>query len=328
MSTETVTTPSEHVSTKFSYRSQGIMSFKGQDQLVKTLLRLLGLGVVGLLILMILLLTKESFIAIEEFGLEFITTSYWNPVLEEFGGLAFIYGTLVTSFIAILLSVPISILVALFIQEICPKNIGQVLGLLVEMIAAIPSIVFGLWGLFFLAPVVREHITPFLKSTLGFLPIFQGPSFGIGILTASIILAIMITPTITSLCREIFKVIPLHQKEAALALGATRYEAIKIAILGPSLSGMIGASVLGLGRALGETMAVAMVIGNSPAIVASIFAPGATLASVIANEYAESTSDMHVAALCLIGMVLFVITFIVNFFARAVIWHYSKKVRG
>ncbi len=302
-----------------------LLSFKSQDSLSKLLLRSVAWTVIGLLTIMIILLTRESFIAIEEFGLEFITTSYWNPVLEEFGGLAFIYGTLVTSFIAILLAAPLSILVALFIQEVCPDWIGKTLGLLVEMIAAIPSIVFGLWGLFFLAPIVREYIAPFLRQTFGFLPIFQGPSFGIGVLTASIILAIMIVPTITSLCREVFKVVPSHQREAALALGATRFEMMKIAVFSPSLSGIIGASVLGLGRALGETMAVAMVIGNSPAIVASIFAPGATLASVIANEYAESTSDMHVAALCLIGLVLFVITFIVNFIARGVIWHYTRK---
>lgn len=300
-------------------------NYHAQDTVMRYSLAFTAFMIIALLVTMISLLIGESWIAIEAFGYQFISESYWNPVLEDFGGLAFIYGTLITSFVAILIAAPLSVMVALFIQEICPPKIGHVLGLMIEMIAAIPSIVFGLWGLFFLAPIVREYIAPFLRETLGFLPFFQGPSFGIGILTASIILAIMITPTITSLCREVFKVIPDRQKEAALGLGATRFEAIRIAVLSPSKSGITGATVLGLGRALGETMAVAMVIGNSPAITASLFAPGATLASVIANEYAEATSDMHIAALCLIGLLLFAITFIVNFFARALVWHYAKK---
>lgn len=308
-----------------SSKSFTLSKFKYQDLWCQRLLKALSLGVIFLLFLMILLLIREAWQAIITFGPKFITTSYWNPVIGGFGGLAFIYGTLVTSFLALIMAAPLSVLVALFIQEVCPKWLSNILGLLVEMIAAIPSIVFGLWGLFFLAPFVREVIAPFLRSTLGFLPLFQGPSFGIGILTASIILAIMITPTITSLTREIFKVVPPHQRQAALALGATRMEMIRIALLRPSFSGIMGASVLGLGRALGETMAVAMVIGNSPAITASLFAPGATLASVIANEYAESTSDLHIAALCLIGLLLFVITFIVNSAARFVIWQYNRR---
>ena len=230
--------------------------------------------------------------------------------------------------IAILIAAPISISVALFINEVLPPKIAKLVSLFVEMIAAIPSIVFGLWGIFYLGPFVKDVLTPVLKENLGFLPLFQGASFGIGILTASIILAIMITPTITSICREVLKTVPKLQKEAALALGATRLEMVKIALLKPSFSGLMGGVVLGLGRALGETMAVAMVIGNSPTITASLFSPAATMASVIANEYAEADSDLHLAAMCYIGLLLFVVTFIVNTFARAIVWKKQRKDRG
>lgn len=263
--------------------------------------------------------------AISLFGADFITTSDWNPVEDQFGGLAFIYGTLTTSFVALILATPLSIAMALFISQILKDPFTKVISIIVELIAAVPSIVFGLWGLFYLAPWVKTELTPILKETLGFLPQFQGPSFGIGILSASIILAIMITPTITSIVREVFNSVPQIRKEAALALGATKYEMVKIAVLRPSLSGIIGAVVLGLGRALGETMAVAMIIGNNPTLSKSLFSPGATMASVIANEYAEAEGDLHLSALCYIALILFAITFIVNLFARTVIWHNNRR---
>lgn len=305
--------------------SRGIPA-KTQDKINVWLLRTLAFSIVAMLSTLIFLLFKQSGEAVEEFGLlNFIITDNWNPVEDEFGGLSFLYGTAVSSILALAIAAPVSIAIALFINEMLPDWIAKVLGIFVEMIAAIPSIVFGLWGIYYLAPFVKETLTPTLKSTLGFLPLFQGPSFGIGMLTASLILAIMIVPTITSICREVFKTIPGHQKEAALALGATRYEMIKLSILNPSFSGIMGGVVLGFGRALGETMAVAMVIGNSTSISASLLAPASTMASVIANEYAEAESDLHVAALCLVGIFLFVITLLINFAARSIVWRYNKK---
>lgn len=299
--------------------------FKRQDQLNRRFLGFLACFVILVLFALVALLFREAWPAIQESGDIFFTDSYWDPAAEIYGGLAFIFGTLVTSIVAIAIAAPVSIAVALFINEVLSKRWGRFIGIFVEMIAAVPSIVFGLWGLFYLAPWVKDTLTPFLKSTLGFIPLFQGPSFGIGIMAASLILAIMIVPTISSICREVFKTVPGHQKEAALALGATRFEMLKLAVLRPSFSGIVGASVLGLGRALGETMAVAMVIGNNPQISSSLFAPAATMASVIANEYAEANSDLHVSALCLVAVTLFIVTFIVNSLARLVVWHNERR---
>lgn len=271
------------------------------------------------------MLFAEAGPAISEQGYSLLESDWWNPINDQFGSLAFVYGTLVSSTVALLIAAPISIAVALFITQVLPKKAAALIGLFVEMIAAVPSIVFGLWGIFFLAPWIKDFVTPALKSTLGFTPLFQGPSFGIGMLTASIILAIMIVPTITSICREVFKTVPRGHKEAALALGATKFESIKIAVLKPSFSGMMGGVVLGLGRALGETMAVAMVIGNSAAINVSLFAPGATMASVIANEYAEAESDLHLSALCFIAVLLFLVTLVVNLSSRFIVWRSKRK---
>lgn len=303
----------------------GGKNFKRQDLINRRFLSCLAAFVILVLLALIVLLMREAWPALLESGDVFFTDSYWDPAAEIYGGLAFIFGTLVTSLVAIIIAAPISIAVALFINEVLSKRWARFIGMFVEMIAAVPSIVFGLWGLFYLAPWVKDTLAPFLKSTVGFIPLFQGPSFGIGIMAASLILAIMIVPTISSICREVFKTIPGHQKEAALALGATRYEMLKLAVLKPCFSGIVGASVLGLGRALGETMAVAMVIGNNPQISSSLFAPAATMASVIANEYAEANSDLHVSALCLVAVSLFVVTFIVNFLARLVVWHNERR---
>ena len=300
-----------------------------QDSLNLLFLRIISCTMIMTLILFILLLFRQSWPVISSYGWNFITSDIWNPVREEYGGLAFIYGTLVTSFFALALSAPLSIMTALFLNEVLPTPLGNLLSIFVEMLAAIPSIVFGLWGIFHLSPWVQTELTPVLQKIWGMTPFFpaDGVSFGIGFLTASLILAIMITPTITGLCREIFQTVDPLQKEAAFALGATPFEAMRIAILRPSFSGVVGSCILGLGRALGETMAVAMVIGNTPQIKLSLFEPGATMASVIANEYAESEGDLHISALCLIGLVLFLITFVVNLAARSLAHRYDKNKR-
>ncbi len=306
----------------------GFFGKVSQDHINLWLLKGLASVVIILFLLLIILLFKQSWLALQQSSATFLASDFWNPIDDQFGGLAFIYGTVVTAGLSLIIAAPLSIAVALFTNEILPEWAGKLIGLFVEMIAAIPSIVFGLWGIFYLAPWVRDPLTPFLKSTLGFLPLFQGPSFGIGMLTASLILSIMIIPTITSICREVFKAIPSLQKEAALSLGATRLEMIKLAILQPSFSGIMGGVVLGLGRALGETMAVAMVIGNQAQISSSLFAPASTMAAVIANEYAEAESDLHLSALCLIGILLFLVTLTSNALARFIVWRYNKKVRA
>ena len=305
-----------------------LLSPQQQDLIAYRLFKGIATIVIIMLILLVIILVKAAMPAMSEFGLQFITSDWWNPVEDEFGGLAFIYGTLVSSFLALLFATPVSIGVALFINEVLPGWVGKVVGMFDELIAAVPSIVLGLWGIFYLGPFVKNDLAPFLKSWLGFIPLFDGPSFGIGMITASLILALMITPTITSICREVFRSVPIHQKEAALALGATRLEMFKMSILKPSFSGMMGGVVLGLGRALGETMAVAMVIGNKPQIKASLFAPAATMASVIANQYAEADSDLHLSALCLVGVLLFVITLIVNLAARFIVHMNDRSQRG
>ncbi len=297
---------------------------KTQDAILFYFLRLVALIVIGILIYIIYILTTSAAPSIAKNGLSFIIKTEWNPVENNFGALAFIFGTLVTSFLALLIAAPVSILLALLISEYLPTKFSQILSLLVEMVAAIPSIVFGLWGIFYLSPFVKEFIAPFLKTHFGFLPIFQGPSFGIGILTAGLVLSIMIIPTISSICRTVFELIPNHQKEASYALGATKFEMIKMAVLAPSVSGISSAVVLGLGRALGETMAVTMLIGNSPTISTSLFSPAATMASVMANEYTDANSPQHVASLCYIALLLFLITFLANLFAKTIVKNISR----
>lgn len=298
---------------------------KTQDALLFYFLRFVSVIVIALLLGIIFVLIQSAFPAIKLSGWGFLFRRDWNPIEDQFGALPFIFGTMITSFIALIIATPVSILIALFITEYLPKRISQIISLLVEMVAAIPSIVFGLWGIFYLAPFVKNSLAPFLKTYLGFLPLFQGPSFGIGILTASLILSIMIVPTISSICRSIFELIPAHQKEASYALGSTKYEMIKLAVISPSISGIASAVVLGLGRALGETMAVTMLIGNSPIISTSVFSPAATMASVMANEYTDANTPLHIASLCYLALVLFLITFLANFFARAIVKSITVK---
>lgn len=274
------------------------------------------------------MLARMAAPAFARFGFGFFTASDWNPVTENFGTWTFIFGTVVSSLIALLVATPISIAVALFLNEIAPRWLGTILGFMVEMLAAIPSVVFGIWGIFLLAPWLRSSVQPFLGHYFGWLPLFQGAPYGVGMLAAGLILAIMIIPTISAICREVFRTIPSTIREGALALGATKWEMLKVAILQSSKSGIFGAVVLGLGRALGETMAVTMVIGNRPQVSASLFAPAQTMASIIANEYAEASSDLHHSALAAVGLSLFLVSLLINMGARFALWRVERNFKG
>jgi len=280
----------------------------------------LTLGMALVVILLIFLigsqLTRGSSLAIQKFGLRFLTTSTWDPVAEEFGALPFIYGTLVSSLIALLIAVPLSIATAIYLTELAPLWIRQPIVSLIEMLAAIPSVILGLWGIFVMIPWLRNYPFPLLKKLFGWTPFFTGPMLGTSMLAGGIIIAIMILPIITSVSREILRSVPNLQREAAYALGATRWEVTRIAVLSYARKGLFGAVILGLGRALGETLAVTMVIGNTPQIAASLFKPGYTLASVIANEFTEATTEIYLQALVEIGLVLFGVTIAVNLLAQ------------
>lgn len=278
----------------------------------------LALVPVLLLVLVGVELARGARLAFAKFGLRFFATAEWDPVNNAFGALPFIYGTLVSSLIALVIAVPVSVGSALFLSELSPRWLRGPLRTMIELLAAIPSVVLGLWGIFVMIPWLRAHVFPPLESTLSFLPLFKGPIYGPCVLAAGIMLAIMITPIITSVCHEIFAGTPALQREAAVALGATRWETIRISVLTPAKNGIIGAALLGLGRALGETMAVTMVIGNRPEIAISLFAPGHTLASALANEFAEATTDLYLSALFELGLVLVLVTICTNILARAI----------
>lgn len=281
-------------------------------------------------IVLAFLLFKELFIEGElsrnTFGISFLTTSTWDPVNEVFGALPFIFGTVISSFLALLIAVPFSLGVAIYLSELAPEKLRTPLSFIIELLAAIPSVIIGLWGIFILAPFIRDYLAPPLSMYLGFLPLFQGPMYGLSMLTGGVILAIMIIPITSSISREAILTVPAHQKEGALALGATGWETILIAILPHARSGIIGAVILGFGRAIGETMAVTMVIGNSPIISASLFAPSYTMASVIANEFVEATSKLYISSLIEIGFLLLLISVMINIAARILVW--KLKVEG
>ena len=290
----------------------------------------LGTGVFAAIVLLIVLgigfeLTRQSLLSIQKFGMKFWTTTTWDPVSGDFGALPFIWGTLYSSILALILSTPIALGIAIFISELSPRFLKTPLTYLTELLAAIPSIVYGLWGIFVLVPLVRklELNTPDLLKGI---PLFKGPPLGVGMLTAAVILAVMVIPFTSSVAREILKNVPMAQREAAYALGATRWEAIKVAV-GYGKTGIIGAIMLGFGRALGETMAVTMVIGNSPQISASLFAPQYTMAAVIANEFTEAADELYLHALIEIGLLLFIITIFVNGLSRLLIWSMKKRTK-
>lgn len=276
---------------------------------------------------MVIAMASNSMLSIREFGFGFLTGRTWDPIKGKFGALPFIYGTVVSSVIALMIAVPLSIGVAVFLVEQAPRSIARPFAFLVELLAAIPSVVYGLWGIFVLAPFLREHVQPPLSRWFGWLPLFQGTSTGLGLLTGGIILAIMVTPIITAVVRDVLAAVPVSQRDAALALGATRWETTRV-VLANAASGIAGAIVLGLGRAIGETMAVTMVIGNRPEISASLFAPSYTIASVIANEFTEATGDLYLSALIEIGLVLFLVTFIVNGVAKLLVWSVTRGTSG
>jgi len=282
------------------------------DRVFKWLTLLMALSVFALIVLVGFELWRGSHLALQKFGWRFLSSSEWDPVNEQFGALPFIFGTVVSSLIALLIAVPLSIASAVFLTELAPPWLRQPLTVFIELLAAVPSVILGLWGIFVMVPWLREHLFLWLRSALGFLPLFQGPIYGVSFLAGGIIIAIMIVPIITSVSREILRSVPGLQREAAYALGATRWEVTRIAVLSYAKKGLFGAVILGLGRALGETMAVTMVIGNNPQIAPSLFAPGYTLASVIANEFNEATGDVYRSGLFEIGLVLLGVTIVVN----------------
>ena len=286
---------------------------------------MLGASIPLLLLMLILLLLSKSWLSIEKFGLGFIFSSSWDPIAEQYGALPFIYGTIMSSLIALVIAVPLGLGCAVYLSEISKSAVKEYLSVLVEMLAAIPSVVYGLWGIFVLAPWIAGSVQPGLQAVFGFLPFFQGPFSGLSMLSGGVILAIMILPIITALSREILQAVPNNLRASAMALGATKWETLKIAVLGPARSGIIGAIILALGRAMGETMAVTMVIGNRPDISFSVFQPGYTLASVIANEFAEAVSDINLSVLIELGLVLLVLTLAVNALARILIWKTTAK---
>ena len=297
------------------------------DAVFRVLMFAAALLMVGIVIAMVIALASDSMLSMRQFGFGFLKSQQWNPVKGEFGALPFIYGTIASSVIALLISVPFSLGIAIFLVEQAPHYISRPVGFLVELLAAIPSVVYGLWGIFVLAPFLRNYIEPPLARAFGWLPLFQGSITGLGLLTGGIILAIMVTPIISAVVRDVLAAVPGSQREAALALGATKWEMIRVVLVNGA-PGIAGAVILGLGRAVGETMAVTMVIGNRPQISLSLFEPSYTIASAIANEFTEATGDLYLSALVELGLILFLVTFVVNGIARVLVWNVTRKTGG
>jgi len=294
------------------------------DELFSWGMRLCGFAVIVVLGLIVYELVIGSQLSWHAFGWKFFAHSDWNPVEDQFGALPFIYGTLVSSLIALIIAVPLSVGVAVFITEMCPIGLRGILSFTTELLAAIPSVIYGIWAMFILVPILRTYVQPFLGKTLGWTGLFTGPAYGYSMLAAGIVLAIMIIPIISSITREVMTVVPQHQREAVLALGATRWEMIRMGVLRNARAGIVGAVILGLGRALGETMAVTMVIGNRPEVAKSLFALGYSMASVLANEFSEATGDLYLSALIEIGLALFLVTIVVNALARLMVWSVTR----
>ena len=296
------------------------------DRIYETVTTACALVVPALVIAIAIAIFAAAWPAFSKLGLSIVTSSDWDVSAGKFGAAPAIFGTLVSSTVALIIATPLAIGVAIFLSEFSPSWLRQPIGFLVDLLAAVPSVVYGLWGIFVLLPLLREQVMPFLRDRLhlGATPFFAGPAYGPSMLAAGVVLAIMALPYISAVSREVLMAVPRSQREAALALGATRWEMIRDAVIPYAKSGIIGGIMLGLGRALGETMAVTMVIGNRPEISASLFAPGYTMASLIANEFSEATSDLHLSALMAVGAILFVITLIVNAGARWLVWEVSR----
>lgn len=280
---------------------------------------LAGAGIFVLVGVLFAELWVNSHLSRDRFGWKFLFTSVWDPISQHFGALPFLYGTLVTSLLALVIAIPLGLGTAVFLVELVPVWMSDWLAFIIDLLAAVPSVVYGLLGIFILVPVIRSTVEPFLQSTLGFLPIFQGPAYGVGFLAAGVILGIMVVPFIVSVSREVLLAVPQEQREAALSLGATQWEAASQVVVPYARSGILGSIFLALARALGETMAVTMVIGNDPSIHASLFAPGYSIAAVIANEFTEATSTLYIHALIELGLILFGLTFVLNALARLLI---------
>ncbi len=308
-------------------RSSSRSLFNGDEiaRLVTLGFALLTVVITGMIVAQLWMLSAESR---HTFGWHFFVTEEWDPVFSKFGALTFIYGTLVTSALGILIAVPLGLGAAIFLAELAPRRISDVLTFMIDLLAAVPSVIYGLLGVFILVPLMRTDIQPFLKHTLGFLPLFQGPAYGIGFLTAGIVLAIMIVPFIISVSREVLLAVPREQREASLALGATRWEATWKAVVPYARTGIMGSVFLALARALGETMAVTMVVGNNPRISASLLGPGYSIASVLANEFSEATGTLYLSALIELGLVLFLLTFVINGLARLLIVVTTQRGSG
>jgi phosphate transport system permease protein len=300
------------------------------DRTFSGLMLLCALSIFAIVLLILFELISGSKLSIQKFGLSFFFGSAWDPVNGNFGALPFIYGTVVSSILSLIIAVPLAVGVAIFLTEMCPAFLRGFLAFFTELLAAIPSVVYGLWAVFVLIPLLRQYVNPFLIKTLGWSGFFTGPNYGIGMLAAGVILSIMILPIISSLTREVISAVPYSQREAVLALGATRWEMIRMGVLRNARIGIVGAVILGLGRALGETMAVTMVIGNRPEIARSLLAPGYSMASVIANEFTEASDELYLSALIEIGLALFIVTIIVNALARVLVWAVTRgaPVRG
>ena len=322
MSTESVAVSQSH---KGFIRSKTFLGrLKSGDQIAFLVTATCAASIFLVTVLLVYELWINSTLARQKFGWNFLFTSTWDPVAGEFGALPFIYGTVVTSILALLFAIPLGLGAAIFLAELAPPKISDVLTFVIELLAAVPSVIVGLLGVFLLLPAL-EHMVPVLKQFLGFLPIFSGPFYGVSIFSAGIVLAVMIVPFITSVSREVLLAVPQDQKEAALALGATRWQATSRVVVPFARRGIFGSIFLALARALGETMAVTMVIGNTPQIKASLLAPGYSIAAVIANEFTEATDDVYVNALILLGLVLFGITIIINALARLLIITTTRK---
>ena len=298
------------------------------DEIARIITFLFAGSVVLINVMLVFELWQGSALTRHKFGFNFFVTRVWDPIFEQFGALPFIYGTLVTAAVALLIAVPLGIGAAIFLAELAPIRISDALEFFIDLLAAVPSVIYGLLGIFIVVPLMRQHIQPALQSTFGFLALFKGPAYGIGLLTAGSVLAIMIIPYIISVSREVLLSVPRDQREAALALGATRWESTWKVVVPFARTGIMGSIFLALARALGETMAVTMVIGNTPVISASLFSPGDSIASVIASQFKEATGDMYLQSLIELGLVLFLLTFILNGLARLLIVATSQRSAG
>jgi phosphate transport system permease protein len=315
----TASTTFEHAAPPSAGPRSFVQRLRRGDEIAHVITLVFAASILLITSMLVYELWINSHLSRAKFGWDFFWTRTWDPIFENFGALPFIYGTVVTSIVSLVIAVPLGLAAAIFLAELAPRKLSDGIAFLIDLLAAVPSVIYGLLGIFIVVPLMRTVIGPALKSVFGALPLFKGPNYGVGFLTAAIILAIMVVPFIISVSREVLLTVPRDQREAALSLGATRWEATWQVVVPWARSGIMGSIFLALARALGETMAVTMVIGNDPKISASLFAPGYTIAAVIANEFTEATGDLYLSSLIELGLVLFLMTFILNGLARILI---------